>query len=98
MKKMRFFPELAAFLKEHKYIYTVRRYRYSLLDNLIYIDDVGVCERVHIQQIRGKENLEEYVSRSGFETIEDWWKKIKTINKGYVGLYYLYEITTKEME
>jgi len=96
MKKMQMLPELTAFLKEHEYIYTIRKFRYSLTDNLVDIDGVGTCERVHIRQINRKEDLEKYVDRSGFNTLDAWWKKIKTLNREYVGPYYLYEITTKE--
>ena len=97
MKKMQFLPKLAAYLKEHNYIYTVRKFRYSLLDNEIEIEGVGPCERVHIQMVSKKENLAEYVYRSGFASLDEWWKEIKRMNREYVGPFYLYEIATKEL-
>lgn len=97
MKSMRLLPELVDFLRRNKYIYTVRRFRYSLTDTPVEIEGVGPCDRVHIAQICNKESLEKYVYASGFASIDDWWKKIKTFNKGYVGPYYLYEITMQEI-
>jgi len=96
VKGMQLLPELVEFLVKHKYIYTVRRYRYSLLDHSINIEGAGPCERVHIVQISRKEDLGEYVYKSGFDSVDIWWKQIKRFSKGYVGPYYLYEITTEE--
>ena len=96
MKKMQFLPELVSFLKENGYIYTVRKYRYSLEDHRIQVDGVGICERARIDQASSRRDLEPYVYKSGFKTVDDWWKKIKEFNRGYVGPYYLYEITLEE--
>lgn len=98
MKKMRFLPELAQFLKENDYIYTVRKYRYLLTDPYIEVDGVGRCQRARIGQICCKKDLESHVDKSGFKTADDWWKKIKELNKGYVGSYYMYEVTVEEKE
>ncbi len=96
MKGMALLPELVACLQRYGYLYTVRRYRYSLLDTPIIIKGVGICDRTHIVQVQRKENLEAYVYRSGFDTVDAWWRKIKELNKGYVGPFYLYEITLEE--
>lgn len=96
MKKMQFLPELAKFLKEHQYIYTVRRYHYSLLEHYVEVEGVGKCERARVATIYNQTNLEPWVHHSGFTTIDDWWRKIKELNKGYGGPYYLYEVTVEE--
>lgn len=96
MKGMKFLPDLAKFLRENGCIYTVRRYRYSLGDTPVSIEGVGPCDRVHIRQVSRKEDLTDYVQLSGFQTADDWWHKIREFNRGYVGLLYLYEITTLE--
>lgn len=96
--KMRFLPELVKCLNEHGYIYSVRKHRYALDGNSIQIDGVGTCQRARIGQINRRTDLVPYVDRSGFETVDDWWKKIKEFNKGYVGPFYLYEITKESEE
>ena len=96
MKKMMFLPKLTAFLNAHEYIYTVRKYRYSLPDPYVQIDGVGVCSRARVDQVNRKEDLTSYVDKSGFATIDEWWKKIKAFNSGYVGPFYLYKITKEE--
>ena len=98
MKGMRFLPELAEFLKENGHIYTVRRYRYSLGDRNIQVDGVGTCQRQLVgTHIDTRRDLEPYVYKSGFKTANDWWKKIKEFNKGYVGPFYLYEVTIEDI-
>ena len=96
MTKMRFMPELAEFLNEHGYIYTVRKFRYPLTEGCVEIDGVGRCQRARIGEASKKSDLEPYADRSGFKTVDDWWKKIKELNRGYVGPFYVYEVTTKD--
>lgn len=99
MAKMRFTPELASFLKEYKYIYTVRRFRYSPSDRCVEIDGVGICQRQLVNiHVDSKRDLAEYVDKSGFKTVDGWWKAIKSFNKGYVGPFYLYEITLEGVD
>lgn len=91
--KMQFLPELAAYLKEHSYIYTVRKFYYSSPDDLVEVEGVGTCKRVYISQINNKEALIGYIYASGFKSVGDWWKEIKRLNRGYVGPFYVYEVT-----
>ncbi len=92
---MKFLPELIRTLKENGRIYTVRRYRYSF-GSYVPVDGVGICRRTYIGQVSNKKDLEPYVERSGFTTTDSWWKKIRELNKNYVGPFYLYEITEED--
>lgn len=95
---MQFIPELALFLKEHKFIYTIRKFRYSLQDHHVEVEEVGKYSRSRIATIFAKEDLLPYVLNSGFATAADWWHKAQELNKGYYGPYYLYEVTVEEGE
>jgi len=86
---MNFLPELKRFLRTHRVIYSVRSYYLPVL-GLVDIPGVGRCRRYYISEIRSKSELQEYVHRSGFESVEDWWKKIVGFNK--TGPRHLYKV------
>ncbi len=41
------------------------------------VDGVGPCMKKRIMQVTGKEDLEKYLSLSGFSSLDDWWSKIR---------------------
>jgi hypothetical protein len=95
MTKMSLLPELAEFLNAHGILYTARRYLKLSSGEEIDVEGVGTCIRFYVAQIARKENLAPWLSCSGFQDTTTWWKKIKSMNRGYVGCYYLYMITKK---
>jgi hypothetical protein len=47
------------------------------LDNCgVLIEDIGVCRRIRGFEVKRKEELERFVKLSGFESVDEWWKKI----------------------
>jgi len=96
MQQMTFLPELKEFLKRHRLVYTLRKYRYT--DRFCHILGVGICERKHVATINRFEGLATWVSRSGFDDIDAWWRKAKSLNPNYVGPFHLYEIAIVNTE
>jgi len=92
---MLFLPELAEFLKEKSYIYTVRGYDMTYKE--IKVITVGTCIREPLGLVTISESLNPYVSFSGFQTLKDWINKIKTfIKRGKPS--WLYKVTVKESQ
>ena len=52
-------------------VFTVRGY--DMKDKLVYVDDVGLCKRTQIKEVRRITDLADYISRSGFLTAFSWW-------------------------
>ena len=57
-------------------VYTVRGY--DMLSEYIEVDDVGVCFRKHVIEVRSKEDLVRFVKWSGFANVDEWWKAIES--------------------
>ena len=90
MRKMSFMNELTDFLISTGAIYTVRKYR--MLDGFVAVEGVGVCRRVFLSIIGRKEELYPYVDKSGFNTIDAWWDKIKYFIPKDTDVKYLYKV------
>ena len=77
MSVMHFIPELARYLGQNKYIYTVRAYYYNTSEAMI--PGLGLCRRVLMAQLdeQSLSVLEDYVTKSGFATLDDWISKIQ---------------------
>lgn len=89
VRRMQFFPELSGYLREHGVIYTVRKYDMDL--RLVEAEGAGLCKRIPLGEVKDTEDLREYADESGFDTLEDWVKKIKSmIPKG--SPWYLYKV------
>lgn len=88
-KTMQFIPELRKYLREHRTIYTVRKYDMS--SALVLVNDVGPCRRIPISELDAQEDLKPYVAESGFSSTFDWWTKIKEINPR-TKVFYLYKV------
>ena len=90
MASMSFIPQLKEFLLTNGIIYTVRKYKMS--DAIVNVEGIGECHRIPVGTVDRKEDLIPYVEESGFETIEDWWKKIKYFIPNSWNTKYLYEV------
>ena len=86
---MSFMPELRKFLLDNTRIYTVRKYKMGLAT--VEVSGVGLCKRIP-QGMTYKEDLEPFVSDSGFSTLEDWWAKIRHFVPDKTDPLYLYRI------
>jgi len=87
---MSFIPQLKEFLLTNGIIYTVRKYKMS--DAIVNVEGIGECHRIPAGTVDRKEDLIPYVEESGFETIEDWWKKIKYFIPNSWNTKYLYKV------
>jgi len=87
---MSFIPQLKEFLLTNGIIYTVRKYKMS--DAIVNVEGIGECHRIPVGTMDRKEDLIPYVEESGFETIEDWWKKIKYFIPNSWDTKYLYKV------
>ena len=90
MASMSFIPQLKEFLLTNGIIYTVRKYKMS--DAIVNVEGIGECHRIPVGTVDRKEDLIPYVEESGFETIEDWWKKIKYFIPNSWDTKYLYKV------
>lgn len=86
---MQFMPELQQFLLDNGRIFTVRKFKMD--SRLVYIETGEKCRRLFIRQIKAKEELEPYVSESGFDNLRDWWSKIRHFIPPQ-GPFYLYQV------
>ena len=58
----------------------------------MFIPEVGACKRTLLGEVRTREDLEEYWKTSGFESLDDWWAKIKEFNPSPSSRLYLYKV------
>lgn len=66
------------YLIKHKVVFTVRRGgRYS---GEVYVKDIGICYKKYVRKINDIHDIKRYVKWSGFDSVEDWWSKIKMFN------------------
>jgi len=86
---MSFIPELKEFLLKGGFIYTVRKYRMDLA--IVDVNGVGPCKRFPQGQVH-KEDLGPFVSKSGFDSLEAWWAKIRYFVPNEADPLYLYRV------
>jgi hypothetical protein len=90
MKKMRFDVECVKnMLNEIGVVFTVRSY--CLEDCEVEVDEVGICGRKLIGEVKKIEDLEEVCEFSGFENCKEWVKVILRMYKGKSKYLYLVE-------
>jgi len=89
MSRMSFLPGLKFYLKGMGIIYTVRKYQMS--EAIVEVEDLGKCKRIPVGVVGGKQDLIPYVKYSGFNSLEDWWNKIKFFIPGNDTMY-LYRV------
>lgn len=90
MPTMHFLPKLQTYLLENDFIYTVRRFKYSEDNSTVFIPGVGACHRELIKENVVENDLVPYSGSSSFETLQDWWNKIVSLNPGMPRLYLYY--------
>ena len=57
-------------------VFTVRSWEgYSVLSK-VKVDKVGLCTKKRVMRVTRKEDLTQYISLSGFTSLDDWWAKI----------------------
>ncbi len=65
-------------LVKNKIVYTVRAWEgYSALSK-VEVDGIGLCTKKRIMRLTRKEDLAQYLSLSGFGSLDDWWEKIRS--------------------
>ena len=60
-----------SFLQRFGQVFTVRGY--DMKDKIVMVDDVGLCKRKQIKEIKRITDLADYISRSGFLSAFTWW-------------------------
>ena len=90
MASMSFMPQLKEFLLRNGTIYTVRKYK--MRNAIVDVEGIGECHRIPIGTIKDKEDLTPYLEESGFESVEDWWKKIRYFIPNSWDTKYLYKV------
>lgn len=97
MRAMKFdVPCVRKCLEENGVVYTVRAW--PSRDGLVLVDGAGVCRRRKVGEIERKEGLADYLSLSGFESVEGWWKKIERFVWRGDKRKWLFEVTFLEEE
>jgi hypothetical protein len=75
MNKMRFDVKcVKECLKVKGKVFSVRSY--CLENTEVLVEDVGICRRIRGFEVKRKEELERFVKLSGFNDVEEWWRKI----------------------
>ena len=65
-----------SYLQRFGQVFTVRGY--DMKDKLVYVDDVGLCKRTKIKEVKRITELSDFVSKSGFLRVFTWWLQINT--------------------
>ena len=77
-----------SFLERFGQVFTVRGY--DMKDKIVMVDDVGLCKRKQIKEIKRITDLADYISRSGFLSAFSWWLVISRYTNGK--RKFLYEV------
>ena len=60
-----------SYLQRFGQVFTVRGY--DMKDKIVMVDDVGLCKRKQIKEVKRITDLSDYISRSGFLSALTWW-------------------------
>jgi hypothetical protein len=64
-------------LVDNGVVFTVRSWEgYSALSKVA-VDDIGLCTKKRLLRVNRKEDLTQYLSLSGFVSLDDWWAKVR---------------------
>jgi hypothetical protein len=89
MKRMRFDVEcVKEMLDNCGVVFTVRSY--CLEDCDVFVDDIGICKRSFIGEVKYVKDLEVCACLSGFDDVRSWVEVIRKMYKGK--RKYLYEV------
>lgn len=86
---MNLLPELIAFLRDNRRLYTVRKELYST--TYADVPDFGRISRRYIAEVRKVDDLAPYVQYSGFSDVRTWWRRIKQFNRRPAP-YYVWDV------
>lgn len=77
MSKMRFDVKCVKdCLAKNKIVFTVRSWEgYSALGK-VEVNGVGLCTKKRVMRVSRKDDLTQYLSLSGFISLDDWWAKL----------------------
>ncbi len=79
MSKMRFDVKCVKdCLVKNKIVYTVRAWEGCSVISNVEVDGVGLCTKKRLMRVTRKEDLAQYLSLSGFVSLDDWWAKIRS--------------------
>jgi len=78
MSKMRFDVKCVKdCLVNNGVVFTVRSWEgYSVLSKVA-VDGIGFCMKKRLMRVTRKEDLKQYLSLSGFASLDDWWAKVR---------------------
>lgn len=65
-------------LVKNKIVYTVRAWQGYGVSSKVNVDSVGLCTKTRLMRVTRKEDLAQYLSLSGFSSLDDWWAKIRS--------------------
>ncbi len=81
MSKMRFDVKcVKECLVKNKIVYTVRAWEGYWVISKVEVDGVGLCTKKRLIRVTRKEDLAQYLSLSGFVSLDDWWVKIPSFS------------------
>ncbi len=79
MNKMRFDVKcVKECLIKNRIVYTVRSWEGYKELSKVEVDGVGLCTKKRLMRVGKKEDLIEYLSLSGFDSLNEWWAKIRS--------------------
>lgn len=85
-------------LVENKEVFTVRKYKSYGLVSAVKVEDIGMCRKEFIKIITDKKELLDYVKLSGFESLDDWFNKIRMFISENETMYLYRVIINKKAE
>jgi len=83
-----------SYLQRFGQVFTVRGY--DMKDKIVMVDDVGLCKRKQIREVKRITDLTDYISRSGFLSAFTWWLVIGRYTTGK--RKFLYQVVKVEEE
>jgi len=95
-RTMAFIPELQDYLRKRGFIFTVRKYK--MTDAYVMVKGVGKCHRIPLGEVKSRLDLVPFGWKSGFDTIDDWWDKIRQFIPDTTVPMYLYSVTKEAQE
>ena len=55
-------------------VFSVRKWGGIGKESEVFVEDVGVCVKRCVRWVENKEELKEFVNRSGLRSVDEWWK------------------------
>ncbi len=58
-------------------VFTVRSWESYCQESYVDVDGVGKCRKIRISKVSQKEDIAPYVRLSGFDSVDEWWNKVR---------------------